>query len=163
MGQFFVLLFTSLKNYRNSKNHRFSVKKLSNLFINTILLSTKFVLDTKFQISFVRIISNLGHNLNPVALNIGANGKKSLQKKKKFYRKCEFQGVWIELEIKNLFFSGNRGQGIVRKFIKLSQIGFFMECFTSDFLEFVVFLSKFVFLVSWLGTQLQFQALWECT
>ena len=53
----------------------------------------------------------------------------------------------------------NVGQNIVDKYIKLSKVGFSMECFTADFLQFLSTTVKICLLGGRLDTCHQFQAL----
>ena len=57
---------------------------------------------------------------------------------------------WIVIMIKF-------GQKIVGKFTKLSEIGFFLKCFTIDFWQFSIATVKTCFLGDRLGTHHQFQ------
>ena len=52
----------------------------------------------------------------------------------------------------------NLGQKVGDKFTKLSKIGFFMECFTADFLQFLSKNVKILLFGGRLGTRHQIQA-----
>lgn len=66
--------------------------------------------------------------------------------------------LWIFLEMGRVRNERNLGQNIADKFTKLNKIDLFMECFTTDLMQFSNTSIKIYLLCSMLGTHDQFQA-----
>ena len=95
--------------------------------------SIKFLLDAKVQNSDFWNISNLGLCGSSVDLNMSFKSKWDFPNTK-IYRKFEFHGVWVALEMK-ICFLRQSWKKIVDKFPKLSKIDICLVCSTVDFLQ----------------------------
>ena len=80
---------------------------------------------------------------NSVAPNINTQSKWVFWNTK-IYRKCKFQGVWVELEMKICFYRQSCTK-YCKQSTKLSKTGFSMEYFLAEFSQFFAHLSKLAY------------------